>query len=561
MARGSPRFLFLFAYFPVFSFSQTCEGDEPCVADSRQYFVESEIELEWARFERYQEIICMKCERRGLECGCKLGARNPAVQVLGDFIARMQAARSSAGEYVVKAPDLKWIIAHFGGGMGNQHLQIVAGMMISLATGRLLAIDYGPNFQFDRQLYVYDMVFPLPSPSQMEGIEISRRREKIIQIDRESLEILTCTSLIHELGAWDIVDVAFTQTSHILLANPHHGDFFRDAFFGRPYFFLSHFLFMGEEARQEPVRFSTQPISQDWDGMHTPRDFMRLLRAKQPRLLIGVHSRIHSSIPFIHFDHRRIPGYIENFLGTFCKGSPESLDDILLCVGHLVRKSPRDLCPSNITTSLSRPDTAAVIFWASDNDRLTSSVLQQVQSLGNVLIIKIWHAANELTDREPASALLDMVVLEEMDVLIGSTGSTFSFLAHARGLQLALYPAFRVDRSLVCGAPTGTEGGLLFLGETFNSCHRADNVGGRFRVECSEVQRNCLQLMIGGYDMQACLADVFYCTDKNVSWARDYLIDIDHAYFTAQYLARLGHVLQLSSEEVLSKSMPPICPA
>ena len=58
--------------------------------------------------------------------------------------------------------------------------------------------------------------------------------------------------------------------------------------------------------------------------------------------------------------------------------------------------------------------------------------------------------------------LLRTGVLEESDVIVGTTSSTFSFSAHARGLAVPYYPSFRSDRSDACEAVTGTEGGLLF---------------------------------------------------------------------------------------------------
>lgn len=119
-------------------------------------------EAEWDRFERFKAIVCSKCARRGVECGCRPaeGARqeeggqparggrraarhHPAFEMLSDFTQDMLAARARA---VAGGPEQthgrnKRVVLHlYKQGLGNQLLAIVNALLLALLSKRLLAV-------------------------------------------------------------------------------------------------------------------------------------------------------------------------------------------------------------------------------------------------------------------------------------------------------------------------------------------------------------------------------------------------------------------------------------
>ena len=121
------------------------------------------------RFRSFKGTICSICEKRMIDCGCSLADENPAFKALTGFFRMMEIARES--NYTGSS---KWVVIHLAGGIGNQLLQIVSGLMLALATGRLVAIEDrdkdaenlpgGHEFMFDSVLlfpYVYNLQLPM----------------------------------------------------------------------------------------------------------------------------------------------------------------------------------------------------------------------------------------------------------------------------------------------------------------------------------------------------------------------------------------------------------------
>ena len=146
----------------------------------------------------------------------------------------------------------QWIVIHLTGGVGNQLLQMVAGLMLALATDRLVAIDDrhrdakhrgGHDFAFE-SVVKFPLIYNIKLP------ENTSRSPWTWTADTNQLEILLCSNLTQVFHEWDIVDTLFGQPPHILYRNPYHGEFLRGTFHGKPFFFLSHFVWIGDRVRR-----------------------------------------------------------------------------------------------------------------------------------------------------------------------------------------------------------------------------------------------------------------------------------------------------------------------
>jgi hypothetical protein len=134
--------------------------------------------------------------------------------------------------------------------------------------------------------------------------------------------------------------------------------------------------------------------------------------------------------------------------------------------------------------------------------------------------------------------MLDVSLLQEADVLVATTGSTFSYTAHARGLINPYYPSFRGTRSTACGESVGTEGGQLFFGPMYDECVWMSPT----EVECTEHRSDCLQTVCGSIYHERCLQGFAPCLTEDISWASPYLTDLDLEAFSLYQLARhSGH--------------------
>ncbi len=117
---------------------------------------------------------------------------------------------------------------------------------------------------------------------------------------------------------------------HMWQANPHLAQLLTDTFSGLPFFFLSHFLHLGDNALDSlvsakhchslnclyiyskstraltfqnfcQVTVKTLPERRPWDGQRTVRDAVQLISAA-PALVVGMHVRTTSNVPYLHFD-------------------------------------------------------------------------------------------------------------------------------------------------------------------------------------------------------------------------------------------------------------------
>jgi hypothetical protein len=359
--------------------------------------------------------------------------------------------------------------------------------------------------------YEFDSVISFPRSEDID-------RGTSIHLDcaqARHLELMMQGDIARTLENYDFIHITCGQPAHILHGNPFVGDFLSAAFHGKPFFFLSHFVWMGQKGRQELTNISSLPLPQQWDGMRSLEDFSKLLREGRTGKVIGVHARIYSSRAYEYFDHRNVAPKLD--AESFCKGHPGSMTELGMCVSSLI-----------VPNSTFRADQGpTVVLWATDHDELASSLLEDLLAMPQVIVVRVSHA--DITDRFDSHAdagLIDMLLLGEADILVGTTGSTYSFTAHARSLAEPRYPSFRANTQDPCGSAPGTEGGLLFYGLS-PECSRDDE--SRVTWNCHR-QSECLRfVMVRGRDF--CLASKR--EDESLSWVKSYVLDMDHAAFRA----------------------------
>jgi hypothetical protein len=332
--------------------------------------------------------------------------------------------------------------------------------------------------------YEFDSVINFPRSEEID-------RGSSIDLDcaqARHLELMMQGDIARTLENYDFVHITCGQPAHILHGNPFVGDFLSAAFHGKPFFFLSHFVWMGQKGRQELTN---------------------------PGKVIGVHARIYSSRAYEYFDHRNIAPKLN--AESFCKGHPGSMTaELGMCVSSLT-----------VPTSTFRADQGpTVVLWATDHDELASTLLEDLLAMPQVIVVKVSHA--DITDRFDSHAdtgLIDMLFLGEADILVGTTGSTYSFTAHARSLAEPRYPSFRTNTQDPCGSAPGTECGLLFYGPS-PECTDDES---RVIWNCHR-QSECLRfVMVLSHDL--CMASKH--EDESLSWVKSYVLEMDHAAFRA----------------------------
>jgi hypothetical protein len=172
----------------------------------------------------------------------------------------------------------------------------------------------------------------------------------------------------------------------------------------------------------------------------------------------------------------------------------QSLNPVLDCV-LAMHSQPRVHAERRLT-----------VLWSTDDDERTAALFAAVAKLSGVTIVRIEHdGPSDRFDKEPMLAMADAALLGEADddSFIGTSRSSFSFVAHARAL---LRPRFvghmRPDRVCVPGA--STEGGLVSIGDMHAKCERvrlhADGISySEELMRCKEKTRRCVSLGPGGF--------------------------------------------------------------
>ena len=119
-------------------------------------------EAEWERFDRWVQIVCDKCQRRRVDCGCRLAEEGPGVRhrvwsrqhpafdLLADFTEDMLQARARGDAGKEREAPARRVVLHLHKqGLGNQLLSLVNGLLLALLTKRTLAVHVHATQMYD----------------------------------------------------------------------------------------------------------------------------------------------------------------------------------------------------------------------------------------------------------------------------------------------------------------------------------------------------------------------------------------------------------------------------
>ena len=435
------------------------------------------------------DVICEKCARRQVYCGCDLEMSNPpfAIKYSRSYMTLKQKISN------FEPQNYRWVVVELNAGFGNQLLTLVNGLQLALMTGRILLIrkTFSPNHH-GVVASTLDSVLPWMSTSYIEQHDVKLGPEKVINLwTKSGLAFLICKNWTEELHNFSTLLLPHgVQDVHLSHANWAFGAALRATFHSLDFFFLSHFFWTGRQELSLPVLVETLPRPQPWDGTRHLAALIRDLRAARPARLIGVHVRITSN-HFCIVDTFNYPGGVDPADGNasgpppgpaptdFCFSS--SLASVAACL-RSVADGPRGAPPP-------------VVLWAADSDSLSADLLRAAAALPGARVVRLRHAADARYDAGPRAALLDLLLLSEADALVAAAWSTYSYAAHARGPYAAHYPAFRAPGApgAPCAPAAGPEAGLLGFGPGFDGCAHA----GPARLVCRAWRAECTAALMG----------------------------------------------------------------
>ena len=463
-------------------------------------------------------------------------------------------------------------------GLGNNLLAYVNGLLLALCLGRALALNTPDPYPLAPVInFMLEADIPaLPGGESPSAVHLF--------LDQSSaLTELTCGELV-ALDSYGIIHLrSANQDPHLILSNPRCGAFLFDAFRGLPFFFLSHFVWPGQQELDASFTFVSTPVPQTWDGRRTLRELLGLVKGSvgRPRML-GMHARVCRKMPLHHYDHSHL---LPDHLDLYCSGNASSLLSMHRCLrSHLPPLPPGTSCTPD---SLAPP--RVVLLWATDDEEATRELRRHVEAECGVVVLRIAQDAATPIDptdrarysacaegerrRHMVAALADMQLISAASHLIATPQSSYSFSAHARGLSLPLYGSY-ARNGASCAAGAGPEAGMITRGKLFTGCHQ---VG--WDMTCQAVSDDdCLGLLYGQDRMGGCLQSVASCwrpsplasspaSDAAAASSpalpasggvggglrqapaafrvQDYLLDIDHLAFFKYFWVRHGGVMRL----------------
>ncbi len=227
------------------------------------------------KFDRFFASVCAKCARRGDTCGCEEGIGAGVFKLLYDYTLQYEAWATTARSLDVAtaahgagqgAPmeGVKFVIVDACCGIGNHLFMAVRGLMVALRLGRALVLSEGNEVEYD-----FTSVLPLMPPSVPSSLGWPGRSTKAIATDHRDghlgVEFYTCGNW-EQLQDYDFIQLQGMQDVHLMMMHPQEGPWFRRYFGGTPFFFLSHFLWSGEEQWDLPVQTQAWPQSERYSG-------------------------------------------------------------------------------------------------------------------------------------------------------------------------------------------------------------------------------------------------------------------------------------------------------
>ena len=556
--------------------------------DARDETAKQEIDNVHRRFQKYIDIVCSKCLRRDVECGCELGDKNPPFVMLRSYALNYMEWKEQIKNYEFQNNRLL-IVDTYDSGLGNQLLNVVNGFIIALVTNRVLIIKRttGANHNYIQ----FDSVLPFMSNNYVikHGIRPNITRELDLWT-QPGVDFMMCQDWHDALANQSAVFLKHgVQDVHLAHTNPHHGAQLLQTFMGLDFFFLSHFLWTGEQELQQEVRAATLPEPMPWDGDRRLADLVSDIRATRPLRVVGIHVRI-STVLFEFVDTYHYPPGWEDSCGRdaaadgggevaaanalagsddFCYES--SLDSALVCLLERLygclpadcrrrARHPPDLGPWWAEGVSGGGDGGGVVLlWATDNDELSAPLLREVAGVPGVRVVRLRPGLAVRSDAHPSTALADAALLGEADELIASAGSTFAHAVHARALVAPHLLAFGdpcLGPGRACAAAAGPEAGLVNRGPMHDVCTLVEWDGWHMGVQCRERRGDCVSVLmdpgwtgdVGG--TIGCLQGAASChppadPDGGSVWARlrRYEAGVDHDVLFQHVWAKRSRVI------------------
>jgi hypothetical protein len=466
------------------------------------------------KIEEYFEVICLRCAQRSIDCGCELGELNPPFRLISSYAAEYNKARVLISEF--EPINYRWLVLDITGGIGNQLICFVNGLLLALSTKRLLLLrPLGLTASSDyNSLQLFDSVIPWMSTNFVTShdiplpLDVPNVTAVINHWSKHTVEAIMCSD---SLDAWntspEILHLRYAlQDVHLLHANPRYQ--FRETFRGLELFFLSHLLWTGARELDEPVQVATLPLPAAWDGETSLRSLISGIRSSSPSAVIGVHARVSANV-FELMDTFNFPaGWRQSCEGQVPLGADQgsawkeddfcfssSLDCLLACVPVALA----DAAGNGTGRPAPSPAHPLVILWATDDDDYSRPLRDELAALPGARLVRLLFdsGAPHRHDQLPRSGLLDLRLLSEAEALVGTTLSTFSYVAHARGLAAPYYPAFRdpCGPRGACGRGAGPEAGLLARGPAHVGCALRGEDGVEV-LRCARTEDDCVTSLL-----------------------------------------------------------------
>jgi hypothetical protein len=141
------------------SSESTCQSHDYLCNLKRKFVGSSFVDEIWNRFSEYMSVICNKCSRSGMDCGCEKQLDNPPFQLLLEYTEFMiWTSNISSRDQAAESP-VPCVLLDISQptGIGNQLLSLINALIFSLITRRALAVrfpltqryDIDPVFDFD----------------------------------------------------------------------------------------------------------------------------------------------------------------------------------------------------------------------------------------------------------------------------------------------------------------------------------------------------------------------------------------------------------------------------
>ena len=190
----------------------------------------------WRRFSQFVDTVCRCCFDAGVDCGCDDGYDNPAVAELMRYVAQTIATVQTAAP----AGPVPRVVVRVSGDLGTQLLSTVNALILAVFSQRALMVL--PSGQ---QHYEPEPVFDIRSA--IAGVPC-RTRVTISLAHTRGYEDLVMENYISDETA-EIECIFLEEISedpYLWFANTDVAQFLTDSFRGRHFFFLSHFVYLGD---------------------------------------------------------------------------------------------------------------------------------------------------------------------------------------------------------------------------------------------------------------------------------------------------------------------------